>query len=113
MTCLTARASEFQTTDLVSTAQAQQWRWSSLHRGLPGTAEGKALLSERPIERRRDWTEHVNEPMNAAELEVLRLSSRRGRSCGDATWSERVVRCLGFESTLRPRGRPRRIGKGS
>jgi putative transposase len=94
-------------------ARAEEWRWSSLHRRIHATADEDAMLSEWPIERRPDWVEHVNEPMNAAELEALRLSSRRGRPFGDETWSERVVRRLSLQSTLRPRGRPRKVGKGS
>jgi hypothetical protein len=100
-----------QRADLVG--RARDRRWSSLRRGLDETADERALLSEWPIERRRDRVEHGNEPMNAAELEALRLSSRRGRPLGGVTWSEPVVRRLRPESTLRPRGRPRKLEKGS
>ena len=75
--------------------RAEHGRWSSLHRRLHATPEEPAMLSEWPIPRRRDGIARVNEPQNAAELEALRLSTRRGRPFGDATWREQVVRRLG------------------
>ncbi len=42
----------------------------------------------------------------------LRLSVRRGRPYGNEAWQQRMAKCLGFESALRPRGRPRKEGRG-
>ena len=38
---------------------------------------------------------------------------QRGSPFGDSAWSDRTVRRLGLETTLRPRGRPKKQEKGS
>ena len=40
-------------------------------------------------------------------------SIQRGNPYGDEAWSDRMVRKLGLETTLRPRGRPRKQEKSS
>jgi putative transposase len=93
--------------------QAEQWRWSSRWRWKYGTAEEKALLSAWPLPRPRDWTGQVNEPQTEAELEAIRRCVQRGQPFGDQRWTERIVRRLGLEATIRPRGRSRKAIKGS
>jgi len=93
--------------------RAEQWRWSSLYRWLRGTAEDKALLAPWPSPRRPNWVDHVNAPQTEAELQALRRSLQRGSPFGDAQWTEQTVRRLALESTLRPRGRPKRPRNGS
>ena len=87
---------------------AEQWRWSSLYRWLHGSAEEKALLAAWPAPRKPGWTEHVNAPQTEAELAAVRRSVDRGNPLGDAEWSSRTAEQLGLESTLRPRGRPKK-----
>jgi putative transposase len=58
----------------------------------------------------------VNRPQTEAELAALRVSVQRGRPFGDHAWLDRVAAELGLESTIRPRGRPRKAeirNKGS
>ncbi len=93
--------------------RAEDWRWSSLYRWHCGTAKEKALLSAWPLRRLPNWLEEVNMPQREAELAALRRAVNRGCPFGEAFWSEQVVRRLGLESTLRPRGRPRKHEKGS
>ena len=52
--------------------------------------------------------EFVNEPQTAEELEAIRQSVNRGSPFGNDDWQNEVVKNLGLESTLRPRGRPRK-----
>lgn len=92
--------------DLVPRAEA--WRWSSLHRWRHGTSQEKSLLAAWPLPRRPSWVDHVNEPQSEGELEAIRRSIQRGRPFGDDTWTDRIARRLGLESTLRPRGRPKK-----
>ncbi|MEZ6060538.1 MAG: transposase [Planctomycetaceae bacterium] len=94
-------------------ARAEDWRWSSLYRWHSGTAKDKALLSAWPLPRRPGWIEHVNAPQTEAELSALRRSVTRGCPFGGESWCDRVVRQLGLETTLRPRGRPRKPNKDS
>jgi putative transposase len=86
--------------------RAEDWRWGSARVRLHGTDELKALLSEWPVDRRRDWTRWVNQPQTAAEEESLRQAIRRSRPFGNEKWVEKTARKLGIEQTLRPRGRP-------
>jgi len=94
-------------------ARAEQWRWSSLHRWLQGSADEQKLLAPWPLPRRAAWVEEVNTPLSPAELEAVRRCVTRGRPFGDERWRERAIRRLGLESTVRPRGRPKRAEKGS
>lgn len=88
--------------------RAEAWRWGSLWRHQYGDTKEKALLSEWPIDRPRNWVQRVNQPETNAELQSLRQSVNRGSPFGGVVWVRRVVSQLGLESTLRPRGRPRR-----
>ena len=89
-------------------SRAQDWRWSSLWRREQRDAKCRACLSDWPVDRPRHWLARVNAPETDAELEALQLSLARGRPFGDRAWMQRTVKRLGLESTLRPRGRPRK-----
>ena len=93
--------------------RAEAWRWSSLYRWQRGTPKERSLLTAWPLARRPGWLDQVNTPQSEAELAALRRSIQRGRPYGAGDWSARIVRRLGLETTLRPRGRPRSPKKGS
>jgi putative transposase len=95
------------------TARAEQWRWGSLFRWQRGHAEDRQLLSSWPLPRQASWIEHVNQPQTELELLSLRRSVQRGVPYGDESWTKRAVASLGLETTLRPRGRPKIVNKGS
>jgi putative transposase len=86
------------------------WRWSSLWRRLHGTRDEKQLLAKWPLALPRQWLEHVEQPLNEAELEAVRRSVQKGKPLGSAGWTQRTAKRLGLESTLRQRGRPRKSG---
>jgi putative transposase len=88
--------------------RAEVWRWSSLWRRTSGHADARTLLTKWPLPRPRDWVEQVNAPQTDAELEDLRRAVSRGSPFGGGAWQANTVRRLGLESTLRPRGRPRK-----
>jgi putative transposase len=93
--------------------RAEQWQWCSLARWLRGTTEDQALLSAGPLSRKASWVEHVNEPLTEAEVAAIRRCVDRGAPYGTGIWHDKTVRRLGLESTLRPRGRPKKSNKGS
>jgi putative transposase len=93
--------------------RAEQWRWGSLYRWLRGSVEDKALLAPWPVSRKPNWGIYVNAPQTEAELAAVRRSVQRGSPFGDESWSEKAVRRLGLESTLRPQGRPKKHRIGS
>jgi len=88
--------------------RAEDWPWCSLYRWLHGGADDKPVLASWPLPRKAGWAEHVNAPQSEAELAAIRRSVERGNPYGSESWNERTVRRLGLESTIRPRGRPRK-----
>ena len=93
--------------------RAENWQWGSLWRWLRGTPKEKSLLAAWPLARRPGWAKHVNAPQTKAELAALRRSVARGCPYGNDAWSSRIVDRLGLESTIRPRGRPKKAINGS
>jgi len=89
-------------------AQAQAWRWGSLWRRCQVEAPLPELLSTGPLDLPADWVRRVNVPQAEAELAALRRCVQRGQPYGEEAWAKRVAKRLGLESTLRPRGRPRK-----
>ncbi len=87
--------------------RAEWWPWSSLG-CLARDDIPAAVLSAWPLPRPDNWVEMVNEPQTEAELQALRHCVNRGTPYGDAGWSTTTSELLGLQSTLRPRGRPRR-----
>ena len=89
--------------------RAETWRWSSLWRREQEDPKLSEFLSEWPVERPRQWIKWVNESERAAELQDLRSCAQRGKPFGSEAWVVRMAKRLGLESTLRPRGRPKRL----
>ena len=88
---------------------ADEWRYCSLYRWRHGTAKEKSMLSKWPIPRRANWLRWVDEPLTAKEQKRLQWSIKRGAPYGEETWVESTARQMDLESTLRPRGRPKKV----
>ncbi len=88
--------------------RAEDWQWNSLWRRTFGSAEQQSILVDGPVVRPRAWRRRVNQPMTPAELAAMRLCVNRAKPYGSEIWTKRVVKRLGLESTLRPRGRPQK-----
>src|SRR5262245_38136535 len=91
--------------------RAERWPWCSARywqeeQGRP------SYLTAGPVPRPRAWLDWVNQPLTDAELASVRHSVVRGAPFGEEAWGQRTAKRLGLESSLRPRGRPRK-GKGS
>jgi putative transposase len=86
--------------------RAEQWTWGSLNWRVRGRVP--AWLVEPPGGLPGKWTEWVNTPQSAAEEAALRLCVNRQRPYGDESWVQATAAHLGLESSLRPRGRPKR-----
>jgi len=93
--------------------RAEDWRWGSLWQWNCGARAGQSSLSPWPVRRSPGWTEHVNEPETESELTALRRSVNRGCPFGDQRWSEQMIKQLGLETTVTPRGRPRTNNNGT
>ena len=86
--------------------KAGEWPWSSL-----AVRQGRAApltLSEGPVELPAHWEELVHEPFEEAESRDMQKSIRRGAPFGDRVWTQATADRLGLESTLKPRGRPKK-----
>jgi putative transposase len=62
-----------------------------------------------PWTRGKRWIAKVNHPLPETDLTAIRNSAQRGAPFGKETWVRTLAAKHGLESTLRPRGRPRKI----
>ena len=85
---------------------AEDWRWSSLWHRVRGDL---TVVDQGPLVLPANWLLHVQSAQTEAELAALRRSVLRGNPFGEKWWQERTARRLGLESTLRARGRPRKL----
>jgi putative transposase len=90
--------------------QAEEWRWGSLwwtsHK--PTRSSPGVRLSPWPIARPRNWIKRVNAPLTRQEEQAVLRSIERGQPYGDPEWQMATAARLGLQSTMRPRGRPRK-----
>ncbi len=89
--------------------RAEQSRWGSLWARREGDERLRALMSDWPIERPRDWLRLVNEPMTEKEAEAIQTCIARNRPYGSEEWQNHQAKRLGLLHTLRREGRPKTI----
>ena len=89
--------------------KAQRWPWSST--GTPPKTVEKPLLDAGPVRRGQNWFEWVNQPLTETELKALPESIARERPYGSERWKQQAAQKLGLESSMRPRGRPRKTSE--
>jgi putative transposase len=90
---------------------AEDWRWSSAWLRLNPDSEFAALLSHWPVKRPGNWISLLNEEQSERDEQQVRTSLERNRPMGNERWTERMVKKLGLEHTMRPPGRPRKKTK--
>ncbi len=84
----------------------ERWPWSSVGKEVAGLERPK--IEPGPMARGSNWLQSVLQPLTTEELVLLRRSVVRGAPFGDSKWQQRIIAKLGLESTMRPRGRPRK-----
>ena len=89
-------------------ARADQWRWSSLWRCEHGDSQHRKMLSSWPLPRPRRWLSTVQRVQTQSELDAIRRSVNQGIPFGGDEWVKKTAKRLGLESTMRPRGRPKK-----
>jgi putative transposase len=91
-------------------ARAEDWPWSSLSRKpiFDGLIEVERPRLA-PWSRGPHWLEEVNLALPMEKLQDVRQSVERGKPLGEANWVAQLTRQGGLASTVRPRGRPRKI----
>ncbi|MBZ0137367.1 MAG: transposase [Planctomycetes bacterium] len=65
-------------------------------------------LTVGPIKRPKPWLRFVNREEEAEKLERLREAVARNAPFGDDAWQKKTAKRLGLQSTIRPRGRPKK-----
>ncbi len=90
--------------------KAEDWKWSSLWIRQYGTNKQKTLLSLWPVDEPNSYLQWVNNNLinEQKELNRIRNSIKRGRPFGNDSWIRKVAEKLGLNSTLNPRGRPKK-----
>ena len=76
------------------------WPWSSLR--CPN------LTDPLPVETPHEWEPWIDQPLFEHERTTLRTCVTRQQPFGTDDWQAIIATTLGLESTLRPRGRPRK-----
>ena len=89
--------------------RAERWQYGSLWRWLEKPAPKPDLLFAWPIPRLPNWVKRVNAALSDSELEGIRKCVQRGRPLGTDEWVGDMVKKLKLESTVRDRGRPRKL----
>ena len=88
--------------------RAEDWAWSSAHY-LDRRRPAPEWLVPGPVSRPGNWRRQLNQVEPATQLEGLRRAVNRGTPWGTERWARQTAQRLGLESTLRPRGRPRKL----
>jgi len=84
--------------------RVDQWPWSSS--GTPPRDVAKPSLALNALfpEARK----HLPRTLSVKQVESIRKSIDRGSPLGDLDWQTAIAKTLGLESTLRPKGRPKK-----
>jgi len=85
--------------------KAQAWPYASLYTG-EQEPEHRVVLADWPVPRPGNWAARVNETIEEAELNVLRLHLQRNRPLGSDLWVKRAAGRMDLQWTIRDRGRP-------
>jgi putative transposase len=85
---------------------AGQWPWSSF--ALRQGRDGVIMLSEGPVDLPRNWARVLHANFEKTDLDHLGTSIQRGAPFGDPAWTTTTAEKLSLQSTLRPRGRPKK-----
>jgi putative transposase len=88
--------------------KASQWLWSSL--AIRTGADKPITLSKGPVALPKQWMQMVGNFGAIDDNVVVQIerSIERGSPLGDDVWITKAAGDLGLESTIKPRGRPRK-----
>lgn len=87
-------------------SSGEDWPWSSLRENLGSSVQ--SLVDPPPVELPADWGTLIDTPLARKEVEDVRTSIARQSPFGDSEWRRSLCRIVGLESTMRPRGRPKK-----
>lgn len=85
---------------------AKDWPWSSCWERITGN---HSFIEQSLITLPEDWNKYISRNLSQKELENTRRSVVRQTPYGSPEWQQEMVKKIGIESTLRPRGRPKKL----
>jgi putative transposase len=85
---------------------ASDWKWSS--HGENTGALSRHLTDEAPRVLPENWTRYVDTPWTSKTLEDVRQCVNRQAPFGANGWRTEISRKFNLESTIRPKGRPKK-----
>jgi len=86
--------------------KAGQWAWSSF--AVRQGRESEVVVSDGPVELPPNWARHVQATLSPTEISGIGNSIGRGAPFGTAPWVGETATRLQLQSTVQPRGRPRK-----
>jgi putative transposase len=88
--------------------RSADWPWSSL--AVRMGEDKPIILSEGPMELPKRWSRLVDKAagISDSDRELIETCIKRSRPMGENDWTKRMAAKLGLQSTLKPRGRPRK-----
>lgn len=91
---------------------AEEWRWGSAWaRQQADEGQRRWLQAPQDPPLPRIWRAWVNRRQSEAEVQALRTCIQGGSPFGDPKWIRQSAARLSLQTTLRPRGRPRKNKK--
>jgi len=86
---------------------AGDWQWSSF--SVRQGRASKIALAEGPLALPADWERLLHRQVEPTAAEQIEKSVKRGCPLGDADWTAKTAKELNLESTLRGKGRPKKV----
>jgi len=90
--------------------KAEEWKWGSVWRRVNGTTKQKKLLHEWPVSRPKNYLTYLNEPQGEGEEKAIQNSILRSSPFGSNNWISKIIKKFKLESTITPKGRPKKGG---
>ena len=87
--------------------QSRRWAWSSLAIRTGADTDKPIALSDGPVQLPKNWPAWVD-GIGVEEVEAIDTCLHRGRPLGEDKWVQKTAKELSLESSLNPRGRPRK-----
>ncbi len=86
--------------------KAEDWPWSSFF--VREGCESQFSLSDGPVQLPSNWSKLVHDHIPKKALDNLNNSIKRGTPLGTPEWARETAVKMGLESSLKPRGRPKK-----
>jgi putative transposase len=87
--------------------QSRRWGWSSLAIRTGADKDKPIVLSDGPVPLPKNWPAWVD-GIGVEDVQAIDVCVHRGRPLGEDKWVQKPAKELSLQSSLNPRGRPRK-----